>query len=137
MYWKSPRGDIGIIKGREDEPREMQKKERLVNIIKSRIGKEERLVRQKYMLNHPVVHLLERNLKRIDVNELFLNEKSFDNLKEFDGIAENGEEETDTSTHKKRKPHKTALDGFDSMTVKPNMNLRRKIGLSPHPTAFS
>lgn len=77
----------GIILEKGDEPKAMQKKVREQNILKTKIALEENSVRAKYMLNHPVVQLLEKNSKKIHLNELFFNEKRFAILKNFKGMS--------------------------------------------------
>ncbi len=71
-----------------DSPERMVKRRRLLSVISTRIARDEYLVRRKYMVNHPVVRLLERNMRNIDVREMFLNERGFEDLKEFHGLAQ-------------------------------------------------
>jgi len=87
VFWRSSRGEIGVIFSKEDSRKAMQKKERLKEIIRKQIEKEENILNRSYMLNHPMVRLLEKNTRKVPANEIFVNE--FDGLKEFNGLAMN------------------------------------------------
>lgn len=93
-FWKSPRGDIGIIFGKNDLPQILKKKVRLQNIITKSIEKEAEIIKQRYIVKHPVIHLLEKNINKIYANEVFLSNKSFAKLKEFSGMAMNIKNQT-------------------------------------------
>jgi len=120
IYWKSPKAEIGIIFTKEDSPKFMQKRARMNNILQKRVEREEKLVRKKYMVNHPVVQLLEKNIKKIDVNEIFINDRGFNNLKEFYGIAMRPSAEC--------KP--TMIEELGTLSIKQNMHIKQKIGKS-------
>ena len=116
-FWRSPKGDIGIVLKKDDEPRVMQKRERIYNILSRQIAKQECIVRKKFMLNHPVVRLLEKNLKKIDVNGIFVNDKGFNKVKKFQGIAMRASTE----------PRATLLEEIGSLSVKQNIGLKQKL----------
>ncbi len=125
-YWRSPRAGIGVIFGREDEPREMQRKERANNVLVKQAAREQRLVKRRYMVNHPVVQLLEKNLKNIDVNEIFINDKGFNVMKGFQGLAMLGSAD----------PRANLLDEISSLSVKQNMNMKQRLAKTSVNTTF-
>ena len=86
-FWKSPHGDIGIIFGKSDLPKILKKKVRLQNIITNSIEKETTIIKQRYVIEHPVIQLLEKNMNKIYASKVFLSSKNFAKLKEFNEMA--------------------------------------------------
>ena len=77
------RREIGVIMRKADSPKIMKNKERLQNIISINIEREKHFLRRKYILNHPVLNLLERNKTKIHPNEIFLDDPEFNIFKSF------------------------------------------------------
>jgi len=72
-FWKSPIREIGIIFNKDDSPEKLRKHERLQNIILQQIGVEEKILAKKYIFNHPVMKLLERNFAKLKENKTFVD----------------------------------------------------------------
>ena len=86
-FWKETNGNIKFVFGKDDFPDILKKKVRLKNIIKKNIEKKEEIVRKRYVINHPVVKLLERNANRLHVNEALLDVQALNELKQLHGLS--------------------------------------------------
>ncbi len=58
-----------------------------MNIISRRFARDEYAVRKRYMINHPVVRLLEKNMRSMDVKDIFMNEEGIETMKDFEGTT--------------------------------------------------
>lgn len=58
-------------------------KERLNRILQHQKKEQEKTLRKQFIHKHPAIALLEKNIKLVDANSIFLDEKSFDELKTF------------------------------------------------------
>ena len=67
-------------------------------------------------MNHPVVNLLEKNIRKIYANEIFMNDKSFNVLKEFNGMALNDSENNQRNVYEQ----------FEILNIKKRMNNKKK-----------
>lgn len=121
-FWRSSRGDVGIIFGKDDLPIALKKKVRLQNIIAKSIEKEAIIIKQRYIIKHPVIHLLEKNLNKMYANEVFLNNKDFNKLKAFRGMA------MDPSTGKQ--PINKVKSAKDNELVQIGVSLKAKANSS-------
>jgi len=124
-FWRSPNGEIGVIFKKNDYPKLMKRKVRLQNIIASGIEKEKNAIRMKYMVTHPAVKLLEKNIHKICANEIFINDKGFAALKEFDGM----------SAYPSTK-HQTIYDELEYLNLKQRIHMQRKINKKSLNTTF-
>ena len=101
-------------------PKAMKRRTRLMSIINNNIKKEQLILRKKYVIEHPVVKLLEKNIKRIRANEIFINDKGFDEFKSFNAI------EPPSSA----KTRLTIINEIEHLAIKQRMDLKRKIARS-------
>lgn len=76
-------GKLRMVFSLEDEPEFLIKKERLINIINNQINKKTMIVRKKFLINHPVVHLLERNLKQATIHDMIFKEQIINDFKDY------------------------------------------------------
>eukprot|EP00826_Nyctotherus_ovalis_P057143 TRINITY_DN7805_c0_g3_i2.p1 TRINITY_DN7805_c0_g3~~TRINITY_DN7805_c0_g3_i2.p1 ORF type:complete len:229 (-),score=71.37 TRINITY_DN7805_c0_g3_i2:1327-2013(-) len=124
-FWRSPNGEIGVIFKKNDLPKLMQKKVRLQNVIANTIEKEKDAVRLKYVVAHPAVKLLEKNINKIYANEIFINDKGFNALKEFDGMA------ACPSTKQQ-----SIYDEIEFLNIKQRMHIKRRIAKGSFNSTF-
>ena len=83
FFWRNQKGDLGIIFGKNDLPDIMLKRKRIKNVIYKKIEKDEINIKKKYMINHPVLKLLERNAKNSHANDSLMNTEKIEVLKNF------------------------------------------------------
>ncbi len=82
-FWKSPVREVGVVLGKADTPAMLTHKERLHRIIVKQVGKDEAALNRGYVVNHPVMKLMEKNMSRVTTKELFLGSADLDALEDF------------------------------------------------------
>ena len=70
----------------KSEQKKMQQTYRLKLVIEKQKTLNEEALRRKYAINHPVIQLMQKNMRKINVKEMFLHGKRYENLKDFQGF---------------------------------------------------
>eukprot|EP00826_Nyctotherus_ovalis_P009661 TRINITY_DN12556_c0_g1_i2.p1 TRINITY_DN12556_c0_g1~~TRINITY_DN12556_c0_g1_i2.p1 ORF type:complete len:311 (-),score=38.34 TRINITY_DN12556_c0_g1_i2:167-1099(-) len=81
VFWRRSNGELGVIFSKEDSPDAIKKRARKQQIAAKRVEKAKNVIKKQYVLNHPVLKLLESNAKKMAANEIFFSDDGFSSLK--------------------------------------------------------
>lgn len=70
---------------------DMEFRRRMHRVIAKKLENEETVVRRRYLVHHPVIQLLERNMDKSCMGELLLSKKNGGMTEAFQGVALEGE----------------------------------------------
>ena len=99
------------------DPKRREKKQRIQYVISKNIEREKERMKRRYVVNHPVVKLLEKNIKKIYANEIFMNDQKFNEIKSFIGMA------IDSSV----KPRNSVYNELKFLNIKQRLHIKKKI----------